>query len=220
MIDRYAFFSAACASTLLAALSCATSNSPKTALSGRSAATHVKSAPVHVAAIRNVGKHKGDFLPAHNWKIEIDGVLTGGFKEMSLNLNGKAASGFKEIVGLESEIEFVEFKDGDPSTHKRAGKAKYKNIVLENGFIANDGMPDWFGKVPAGTTDRKSGSIIYLDRAGQEVLRYNFFKAWPSVRNDAGVVMDRDAGIVVAQQVELMVEGFERETFKAALARP
>jgi hypothetical protein len=62
-------------------------------------------------------KNKGDYLPAHNFRIEIDGVIAGGFKEVS---------------GLESEVEVVEYRDGDdPITHKRAGKVKYKNIILK-----------------------------------------------------------------------------------------
>jgi phage tail-like protein len=173
---------------------------------------------VSAAAIRAVGKHKGDYLPAHNWKIEIDGVLVGGFKDLSLNIDGREASGFKEIAGLESEIEVVEFKDGDdPITHKRAGKAKYKNITLKRGFVADDSLLAWFelGEKAA----RKSGSIIYLDREGQEVLRYDFSAAYPSAAKGAKIVMDRDTGIATASELELVVADFERDHFALGQAR-
>jgi phage tail-like protein len=154
----------------------------------------VQAAPVTTTAIRSVGKHKGDYLPAHTWKLEIDGVLVGGFKE---------------LTGVDADGHVVEFKDGDdPITHKRPGKAKYKNITLKRGFVADDGLDSWFtpeGQAPA---ERKSGSVIYLDREGNEVLRFDFDAAWPSVgKSDrAKVILDRDTGIAVVQEVTLLGE--------------
>ncbi|MNS76406.1 T4-like virus tail tube protein gp19 [compost metagenome] len=151
-------------------------------------------ATVTTTAIRSVGKHKGDYLPAHNWKLEIDGVLVGGFKA---------------LTGVDADGNVVEFKDGsDPLTHKRAGKAKYKNITLKRGFVADDGLDAWFtpeGQAPA---ERKSGSVIYLDREGNEVLRFDFEGAWPSVAKSTRpkIVFDRDTGIAVVQEVDLLGE--------------
>lgn len=91
-------------------------------------------------------------------------------------------------IGREmAPIEFVsrgensgyEQEPGSPSSFKRAGKAKYKNIVLKRGFVNDASLIEWYKKTLAGTTDRKSGSVIYLDREGGEVSRYNFFEAWP-----------------------------------------
>lgn len=65
-------------------------------------------------------------------------------------------------------------------THKRAGKAKYKNIVLKRGQISDSALLGWYQGALGGTTERKSGSIVYLDRTGNEVLRYNFSEAWPT----------------------------------------
>jgi phage tail-like protein len=65
------------------------------------------------------------------------------------------------------ETETQDYKDGsDPITHKRAGKAKYKNIVLKRGFVNDCSIDSLIKKVLAGKTDRKSGSVIYLDRTG------------------------------------------------------
>lgn len=145
-------------------------------------------------AVRDWGKHKGDYLPAHNFKLEIDGVISGGFKEIS---------------GLESEVEIIEYKDGDdPVTRKRAGKVKYKNIVLKRGFVRDGSLLEWYRMVLAGTTDRKSGSIIYLDRAGGEVLRYNFFEAWPCRWKAPELNASSDTHIV--EEIEFVVERVER----------
>ncbi|MDO8649153.1 MAG: phage tail protein [Candidatus Peregrinibacteria bacterium] len=127
--------------------------------------------PVIIAAspapAADVSKQKL-FLPS-NFRVEIDGVIVGGFKEVS---------------GVESEVEVIEEQDAGLATlHKRPGKVKYGNIILKRGFVNDpareDALREWYKKVLAGTTDRKSISIIYLDRAGNEVMRYNLFEAWP-----------------------------------------
>lgn len=139
-------------------------------------------------------QHNGDYLPAHNFKIEIDGVISGGFKEIS---------------GIESEVEVIEYKDGsDPITHKRPGKAKYKNIVLKRGFVNDASLLEWYKAVLLGATARKSGSIIYLDREGNEVLRYNFFEAWPCRWKAPELNANSDTFIV--EELEFAVEKVER----------
>jgi|GEM_PF-309205 len=152
-------------------------------------------APVAHGAIRAVGKHKGDYLPAHNFKIEIDGVISGGFKEIS---------------GLESEIEVIEFQNGDdPLIRKRPGRVKYSNIVLKRGLMDEaDELRQWYKQVLAGKTERKSGSIIYLDRAGAEVLRYKFFEAWPCKWSLPE--LDNEGGKVAIEKIEICVEKIER----------
>ncbi len=153
-------------------------------------------APAAHGAIRAVGKHKGDYLPAHNFKLEIDGVIQGGFKS---------------VGGLESETEVVEFTNsGDPIVHKRPGAVKYGNIVLKRGVTdGGDDIREWYKKVLAGTTDRKSGSVIYLDRAGQEVLRYNFFEAWPCKWSMPELDSSKNEGAIEA--IEICVERIERK---------
>lgn len=133
----------------------------------------------------------------------------GGPYSFKVVMDGVVSPGFKEITGLESEIEVVEFKDGDDAiTHKRAGKAKYNNIVLKRGLV-NDALSEWYKKVLAGTTDRKSGSVIYLDRAGQEVLRYNFFEAWPC-RWKAPELNSSSDTRELQETIEFCVEKIER----------
>ncbi len=145
-----------------------------------------------LAAIRAVGKHKGDYLPAHNFKLEIDGVISGGFKE---------------VTGLESEIEVIEFKDGDdPITHKRAGKAKYKNITLKRGLLNDDRIYVETLGAPSAPAARKSGSVILLDRAGQEVLRYPFNQAFPTGYQIEPGSSDHH----LVEEIEFVVEKVER----------
>lgn len=176
-----------------------------------SQALSAQAQPVEAAAIRNVGKHKGDYLPAHAWKLEVDGVLVGGFKDFALDRDGKTAQGFEAIAELESA-----YRNGDdPHAHKRPGKAKYKNIVLKRGFLAGDGLDQWLKGAGEKPTERKSGSIIYLDREGNEVLRYDFAQGWPAVARGGKVIMDRDAGVTIADQIEFVTDSMEVAVLKS-----
>jgi phage tail-like protein len=191
-------FVAALALTTL--FGCAASTPPEPVRAEAPAATY------SLTAIRSVGKHKGDYLPAHNFKLEIDGVLVGGFKDLAMNIDGKDAADLKTLLDLEGE-----YKDGDdPITHKRAGKAKYKNITLRRGFVADPDVEAWFANAAKDPAARKSGSIIYLDREGNEVLRYGFTGAWPVVAKDKKVIMDRDSGLAIAPEFELSCGEFQR----------
>jgi phage tail-like protein len=144
--------------------------------------------------IRTKNPAQGDYLPAHNFKLEIDGVIVGGFKEIS---------------GLETEVEVIEYKDGDSATTmKRAGKVKHKNIILKRGQVADASLHKWFDAVKAGRTDRKPGSIIYLDREGKEVMRYNFFEAWPCRHKAPELNAHSDTHIV--EEIEFVIEKLER----------
>lgn len=125
-----------------------------------------------------------------------------------LELDGAVVGGFLDLGGIEPEIEVVEYRNGDdPITHKRAGKAKYKNLVLKRGS-AGSTVLDAYKKILAGTTERKSGSIIYLDREGNEVLRYNFFEAWPCRWKAPELNSHSDTHLV--EELEFAVERVER----------
>jgi len=143
--------------------------------------------------VRKVGQGAGDYFPMHNFKVEIDGVIQAGFKEVS---------------GIESEVEVIEYKDGDDMTvRKRPGRVKVGNLVLKRGFIADPKLREWYEKVVKGVTERKSISIIVLDRAGQEVKRYNLFEAWPCKWK--APVLDSKGDTHTVEEVEIAYERVE-----------
>lgn len=134
--------------------------------------------------------HVGNF----NFKVEIEGVTQGAFKNVS---------------GLDSETEVVEYQNGDDIVlRKRPGRTKYSNIVLKRGYITNIELWKWRKGVMEGKTERKSGSIVLCDDKGDEVLRYNFYEAWPCKWK--GFELDGKGADVMAEEIELAVERLER----------
>ncbi len=102
-----------------------------------------------------------------NFLVEIDGITRAAFHECS---------------GFDSTIDVVEHREGGENTtlRKLPGITKYSNIVLKRGLTDDKQLYDWHRKAVKGQLERKNGSIVLLDRAGQEIARWNFIRAWPS----------------------------------------
>lgn len=139
---------------------------------------------------RRAFDHIGNF----NFKVEIEGVTQGAFRN---------------VEGLDSETEIVEYQNGDDIIlRKRPGRTKYANVTLKRGYINNDELWQWRKKVIEGVIERKSGSVILCGDDGSEVMRYNFFEAWPCKWK--GFSLDGKGTDVNVEEVELAVEKIEK----------
>lgn len=128
------------------------------------------------------------------FKIEIEGVTQGAFSACD---------------GLEASVDVVDFNDGDDGiARKRPGRARYANIVLRRGQTTNTELWDWFKRVLEGRVERKAGSVILCNDAGDEVFRYNFFEGWPCRWKSLELDASRPAALV--EELEIAVEKIER----------
>src|SRR5690349_12871388 len=102
-----------------------------------------------------------------NFLVEIDGISQAGFQECS---------------GLDASTDTVDYREGSDPNHVRklTGLNKYSAISLKRGITDSDELWKWRQTVINGKTERKNGSIVLLDEAGTEKLRWNFSNAWPS----------------------------------------
>lgn len=135
-----------------------------------------------------------DHLGNFNFKVEIEGVTV---------------AAFKNVEGLTSSTEVIEYQDGDDIIlRKRPGRTKYDNITLKRGYVNTEELWAWRKKVVEGKVERKSGSIILCADDGSEVLRYNFFEAWPCKWK--GFTLDGKGTDVNVEEIELAIEKLER----------
>ncbi|HMN27369.1 MAG TPA: phage tail protein [Caldilineaceae bacterium] len=106
-----------------------------------------------------------DPFAQYNFLVEIDGVTR---------------AGFTEVGGLTTEQDVIEYREGADSATKRKlpGLRKYSNITLKRGFTINQELWLWRKTTIDGVTERRSGSIILLDEARNEALRWNFVEGW------------------------------------------
>ena len=99
-----------------------------------------------------------------------------------VELDGIVQAGFSDCSGFGSSVEAIEYREGgDASTvRKLPGKVSYPDISLKWGVTDSRELYDWHLAAVNGAIQRKNGSIILQDDAGQEKVRWNFFSAWPS----------------------------------------
>jgi phage tail-like protein len=110
---------------------------------------------------------RDDPYSAFNFLVEIDGVTV---------------AGFSEAAGLSTETDIIEYRNGNENitVRKLPGLKKFANITLTRGMTADRALWDWRKRVEDGRTERQPGSIVLLDEARQEALRWNFREGWPS----------------------------------------
>jgi phage tail-like protein len=99
-----------------------------------------------------------------------------------VEIDGVVQAGFSDVSGFGSNVEVIEYREGgDAATvRKLPGKVSYPDITLKWGITDSRELYDWHLAAVNGAIQRKNGSIILLDDAAQEKLRWNFFGAWPS----------------------------------------
>lgn len=103
----------------------------------------------------------------------------------------------------------IEYRTGaDATTVRRLpGLTRYANVVLERGLTKDLSLWNWRQSVVNGKPDRRSGSIVLLDEAGQEVLRWNFHRGWPA--RWEGPALNAKANEVAIETLEIAHEGLE-----------
>ena len=130
-----------------------------------------------------------------NFLVEVEGVIIGGFHECS---------------GFDSSIDVVEHREGGENTtvRKLPGLTKYSNIVLKYGLTDDHRLYDWHMQAVQGNVQRQNGSIIVLDRQGNEKLRWNFYNAWPTKWD--GPDFNAEGNDVAIETLEIAHERLER----------
>lgn len=130
-----------------------------------------------------------------NFLVEIDGITRAAFHECS---------------GLDSTIDVIEHREGGENTtpRKLPGLTKFSNLVLKRGITDDLQLYDWHRKAIDGDIQRKNGSIVLLDRSGNEVTRWNFVRAWPA--KWTGPSLSAEGNDVAIEQLDLAHEGLVR----------
>jgi conserved hypothetical phage tail region protein len=135
-----------------------------------------------------------DPYTSFNFLVEIDGVSRAAFQECS---------------GLGSTIDVKEYNEGGRTTPmKLPGLTKYSNIVLKRGITDDQQLWQWHQQAVDGNVERKNGSVVLLDRGGQEKARWNFFNAW--VTKWTGPDFKAESGDVAIETLELAHERVAR----------
>ena len=141
-----------------------------------------------------------------------------GSFDFLVEIDGITRASFQEASGFDSTIDVTEYREGgdNETLRKLPAKAKYSNIVLKWGTIDGEDPNDprslygWHMQWIKGdiSAARKSGSIIMLDRQGNQKIRWNFVNAWPV--KWTGPSFNAKGNDIAIEMLELAHEGLTR----------
>ncbi|MGA1794880.1 MAG: phage tail protein [bacterium] len=132
----------------------------------------------------------------HNFLIEIEGLITGGFYECS---------------GLETETDVICYRigdDKDSTLKKLPGLKHFSDVTLKRGIVDNNALWEWRKKVMDGNVERKNVSIIIRNEEGADKIRWNLRQAWPNKSSNPALKADGDS--IAMETLTFCYEGIER----------
>jgi phage tail-like protein len=129
---------------------------------------------------------------AYNFLVEIDGLITGGFMEVS---------------GLESEIQLEPYEEGGQNdfVHQFPTRTTHPNLVLSKGLTDIWSLWDWFDNARNGNIQRRNGTIMLLDHLRLPAMWWNFKNAYPV--KWSGPQLNSSAQEVAVERMELVHQG-------------
>jgi phage tail-like protein len=85
-----------------------------------------------------------------------------------VELDGIQQAGFMECSGLGSQVEIVEYREGNDvtSVRKLPGNVSYPDIVLKWGVTDSQELYNWHQQVIQGKLMRKNGSVVLKSCGG------------------------------------------------------
>jgi phage tail-like protein len=131
---------------------------------------------------------------AFNFRVEIEGLITGGFSECN---------------GLQVEVEVKEYREGGVNDYVDhfAGRVKHPPLVFKRGLSAIDGLWLWYQDAAGGRVRRKNGTVYLLNEAHLPVMRWDFKQAFPT--KWIGPDLRADANSVAFESIELVHRGLK-----------
>lgn len=128
-----------------------------------------------------------------NFRVEIDGLTVGSFRECS----GLTADG--------NAVEYREGTDVARTVRKLVGLQTYGNVTLKRGYTPNRELWDWYTNIVNGVPDRRNGTIVLMDERRQDVMRWDLENMW--IKKIEAPTFNATANEVAMETVELVHEG-------------
>jgi phage tail-like protein len=140
---------------------------------------------------------------AYNFLIEIEGLLVGGFSDVS---------------GMESRVELEDQREGGVNdfVHHLPRQTIHTNLVLTHGLTDVSTLWNWYYNVTQGIVERKNGTIMLMNQRQLPVMWWNIRNALP-VRW-AGPHFQATSDAVAFEVIELAHEGLTKPLVGQALA--
>lgn len=126
---------------------------------------------------------------------------------------GGTRIGFTEVSGLTSEVQPIEYREGnDPTYHviKMSGMRKFNNITLKRGQYRGDNeFWQWLNTVALNKPERRTIQIKLLDETHNPIFTWTVANSWPCKID--GPAFKSTGNEVATESIELCCESWELE---------
>jgi phage tail-like protein len=140
---------------------------------------------------------------AFNFLVEIEGIIAGGFSELS---------------GLDITTDVDTIREGGVNDHvlKLPKGSTQSDLVLKKGQTDLDMLWNWHADVVAGKIQRKNGSIYLLDPQGIPAMWWDFTQAFPI--KWSGPMLNASSGQVAFETLTLAHHGLTKSALSQTLS--
>ena len=148
-----------------------------------------------LAFAKGFGARNDPYL-SFNFLVEIEGLISGGFSE---------------VTGLQVETEIETYREGglNEYEHKLPGPTRYpSNLVLKHGLTDIETLWRWHQDVTRGKIERKNGTIYLLDSLRAPVMWWDFKESLPV--KWSGPELRAESGAVAVETLELVHHGISK----------
>jgi phage tail-like protein len=125
---------------------------------------------------------------------------------------GLTVVSFSEVSGLTADGDSADYREGTDSVNnvrKLAALRKYGPLMFRRGYCPDDTLWRWYARIAAGADERYHGSVILMNEAHKDVMRWNFEHAW--INKIEGPSLKAAGNEVAVEGMELVHEGLTLE---------
>ena len=126
-----------------------------------------------------------------------------------VEIDGVARAGFAECSGLSIGPEPTHYRNGsNPADQiKWSGMCNSRHVTLKRGLMRDSYLREWSTDLPQVNCKRRSVSIVMLNQAHEEVVRFNLCAAW--ISKWVGPQLTASTNEVAVESIELCHDGLE-----------
>jgi phage tail-like protein len=105
-------------------------------------------------------------FPGYNFRFEALGVTEAHFSQIS---------------GMGIKVRPISWREGGSRSILRrlTGQVEYSDVTLKYGLTSSADLFNWMMTAVDGSVQRKNVTIVQLDSASNEVIRWDLIDAWP-----------------------------------------
>jgi phage tail-like protein len=130
----------------------------------------------------------------------------------ALEIDGVPSGGFAEVSGLTAEAKAVDYREGtdrQSNPRKLMGPASYGTVKLTRGYTKDNALWKWYSNILNGQPDRRNVTIVLMNEAREPQLRFNLIGV--GLTKIDGPSFKASGNEVAMESVELVHEGLTLE---------